>query len=112
MLQMTDIHYDQRYIENGTVYYDTHLCCHEPASNYSRIKSGKIGNLLNCDICDNTLKSFVQAVYELQENFIIWTGDNTEHDNWNNAQEEVYETTAIIKEAIDEEFGNSIPVYP
>ena len=112
MLQVTDIHYDQRYIENGTVYCDTPLCCHEPASNYSRVKAGKFGSLATCDTSNNTLKAFVQAAYELQPDFIIWTGDNTEHDNWNSTQEEVYEATSTIKEAIDEVFANSIPVYP
>ena len=112
MLQMTDIHFDQRYIENATVYCDTPLCCHEPASNYSRIKSGKFGSLMKCDTSNNTLKSFVQTAYDLQPDFIIWTGDNTEHDNWNSTQEEVYESTATIKEALYEVFGDSIPVYP
>ena len=59
MIQVTDIHYDERYVINGTIYFDTPLYCHEPASQYSRIKSGKFGSLKNCDTSDNTLKSFV-----------------------------------------------------
>ena len=112
MLHVTDIHYDQFYKENGTVYCDTPLCCHEPASNYSRIKAGKFGSFVNCDISNNTLKSFVQAAKELEPDFIIWTGDNSEHNNWNSTQEEIYEATTAIRDAIDEAFGKSIPVYP
>jgi len=112
MVQVTDIHYDQRYVENGTIYCSTPLCCHEQASKYSRIKSGKFGSLLNCDTSLNTLKSFVQAANNLNPDFIIWTGDNAEHDNWNSTQEEVYVATKAIKNEIDEVFQHRIPVYP
>ena len=80
MLQMTDIHYDPLYIENGAVYCDESLCCHEPASNYSRVKSGKFGSLINCDTSNNTLNSFAEYAKELKPDFIIWTGDNAEHN--------------------------------
>lgn len=112
MLHITDVHYDPYYVENGTVYCSTPLCCHEPASEYSRIKSGKFGSLLNCDTSLNTLKSFVQAAKDLSPDFIIWTGDNAEHDNWNSTQEEVYRATKAIKDSIDEVFQKSIKVYP
>ena len=112
MVQVTDIHYDQRYVENGTIYCSTPLCCHEPASQYSRKKSGKFGSLLNCDTSLNTLQSFVQAANNLNPDLIIWTGDNAEHDNWNSTQEEVYVATKAIKNAIDEVFQHRIPVYP
>ena len=112
MIQFTDIHYDQHYVENGTIYCDTPLCCHEPASQYSRIKSGKFGGFKNCDLNMNTLKSSIQAAYNLKPDFIIWTGDNTQHDNWNITQEEVYTATREIKDAIDEVFKKSIPIYP
>ena len=112
MIQVTDIHYDQHYVENGTIYCDTPLCCHEPASQYSRIKSGKFGGALNCDTSINTLKSFVQAAYDLNPDFLIWTGDNAQHDAWNSTQEEAYFATSTIKKEIDEVFKNSIPIYP
>jgi hypothetical protein len=112
MIQVTDIHYDQHYVENGTIYCDTPLCCHEPASQYSRIKSGKFGGSLNCDTSINTLKSFVQAAYDLNPDFLIWTGDNAQHDAWNSTQEEAYFATSTIKKEIDEVFKNSIPIYP
>ena len=112
MIQVTDIHYDQHYVENGTIYCDTPLCCHEPSSQYSRIKSGKFGGALNCDTSINTLKSFVQAAYDLNPDFLIWTGDNAQHDAWNSTQEEAYFATSTIKKEIDEVFKNSIPIYP
>ena len=113
MLQMTDIHFDPLYIENASVYCDESLCCHEPASNYSRVKSGKFGSLINCDTSKNTLESFIEAAKNLNPDFIIWTGDNAEHNNWNSSQEEVYYTTQTIKDTIDNVFGKeNITVYP
>ena len=112
MLQVNDIHFDPLYIEGGSVYCDERLCCHEPASNYSRIKSGKFGSYINCDTSLNTLTSFAQAAKGLDVDFIIWTGDNAEHNNYNSSQEEVYYTTQTIKDTIEEAFGKNITVYP
>ena len=111
MIQINDIHYDQRFIENGTVYCSTPLCCHEPASQYSRVKSGKFGSYKNCDTNMNTLRSFVEFAHDLNPDFIIWLGDNAEHDNWNSTQDEVYSATRAIKNTLDEYFGQ-IPIYP
>ena len=113
MLQVTDIHFDPLYMEGASVYCDEPLCCHEPASTYARVKSGKFGSLINCDTSNNTLVSFAQEVHKMKPDFIIWTGDNAEHNAWNISQEEVYYTTQYIKNTLDDAIGNdSIIVYP
>ena len=112
MLQITDIHFDPLYMEGASVYCDERLCCHEPASNYSRIKSGKFGSFVNCDTSNNTLTSFAEYAKDLKPDFIIWTGDNAEHNNYNSTQDEVYFTTREIKNIIDYNFGKEIIVYP
>ena len=112
MIQITDIHYDERYVINGTIYCDTPLCCREPSSQYARVTSGKYGGIKNCDTPIDTLRSFVQKAFDLNPDFIIWTGDNMAHDAWNSTQEEVYSSTQSIKDSIDEVFQHSIPVYP
>lgn len=111
MLQITDIHLDPLNIEGTSVYCDERLCCHEIASNYSRIKSGKFGSLINCDTSYNTLESFAEYAKDLKPDFIVWTGDNAEHNNYNSTQEEVYYATQEIKNIIDKAFGN-ITVFP
>ena len=110
MLQITDIHYDAFYQENATVFCSYPLCCEEKASNYSRIKSGKFG-YMNCDTSKNLLISFAEKAKELNPDFIIWTGDNAEHNNWNSSQQNVYDATTTIKNIFDEYFQN-IPVFP
>ena len=113
MLQLTDTHFDPNYRENSSIYCNERLCCHEPASNYSRIRSGKFGSYINCDTSLNTLTSFAQAAKEFEPDFIIWTGDNPEHNSaYNSSQEDVYYTTQTIKDTIEEAFGNNITVYP
>ena len=113
MLQLTDTHFDPLYRENSSVYCDAKICCHEPASNYSRIISGKFGSYINCDTSLNTLTSFAKAAKELEPDFIIWTGDNPErNDGYNSSQEDVYYTTQTIKDTIEEVLGNNVTVYP
>ena len=92
MLQLTDIHLDLEYNENSTVYCDEPLCCRTPASNYSRIKSGKYGYHAHCDGSIDTLDSFMEKAYELQPDFIIWTGDNSPHNTKNSSLELNFET--------------------
>ena len=112
MVQITDIHLDVKYIENGAVFCDEPACCRTPASNFSRIKSGKFGYLARCDTGLELLKSLMDKIYELKPDFILWTGDNSPHNSKNSSQEENYEATIIIKDMLDEKFNLSIPIYP
>ena len=112
MLQITDIHLDVQYKENSSVFCDEPVCCRTPASNYSRIKSGKFGYLGRCDANLALLDSLLDKAYELQPDFIIWTGDNSPHNSKNSTQQDNYDATIIIRDKLDEKFNNSIPVYP
>ena len=112
MLQITDIHLDTKYIENGSVFCDEPVCCRTPASKYSRIKSGKFGYVGRCDTNIDLLYSLIDKAYEIEPDFIIWTGDNSPHNSKNSSQEDNYEATIIVKNIIDEIFNFSIPVYP
>ena len=112
MLQITDIHLDTKYIENGAVFCDEPVCCRTPASKYSRIKSGKFGYVGRCDTSVDLLYSLMDKAYELEPDFIIWTGDNSPHNSKNSSQEDNYEATIIVKNIIDEIFNFSVPVYP
>ena len=112
MLQLTDIHLDLEYNENSTVYCDEPICCRTPASNYSRIKSGKYGYHSHCDGSIDTLDSFMEKAYELQPDFIIWTGDNSPHNTKNSSLELNFETNIIIRDKLDETFQGQIPIYP
>ena len=112
MIQLTDIHLDTKYIENGTVYCDEPVCCREPASTYSRKKSGKYGFLGRCDPSVELLESFMDKAYELNPDFIIWTGDNSPHNSKNASQNDNYEASIIVKNMLDEKFKNEIPIYP
>ena len=112
MIQLTDIHLDTQYIENGTVYCDEPLCCRTQASTYSRKKSGKFGYLGRCDASLALLDSFIDKAYELKPDLIIWTGDNSPHNSKNSTQQDNYDATIIVKNKLDQKFKNEIPIYP
>ena len=112
MLQLTDIHLDVKYIENGTAYCDEPVCCRTPASTYSRIKSGKFGFLGRCDASIALLDTFMEKAEELKPDFIIWTGDNSPHNSKNSTQQDNYDATTIVKDKLNEKFKNEIPIYP
>ena len=112
MLQLTDIHLDTKYIENGTVFCDEPICCRTPASNYSRIKSGKFGHIGLCDSSLDLLDSFMDMAEKLKPDFILWTGDNSPHNSNNSTQEENYKASIIVKDKLDEKFNHEIPIYP
>ena len=112
MLQVNDIHLDVGYIENGTVFCGEPVCCRTPASNYSRIKSGKFGALGRCDANLNLVDSFIEKAYELKPDFIIWAGDNSPHNLKNSSQDENYNATIIIRDKINKKFNFSVPIFP
>ena len=112
MIQLTDIHLDLSYLEGSSVFCDEPVCCREKLSNYSRITAGKFGYLGRCDANAELLNSFVEKAYELNPDFIIWTGDNSPHNSKGSTQEDNYNATNYVKTKLYEKFGNSIPIYP
>ena len=112
MLQVNDIHLDINYIANGSVFCDEPVCCRKPASNFSRIKSGKFGYVGRCDANLDLIDSFVEKAYELKPDFIIWAGDNSPHNLKNASQKDNYDATIIIRDKLDEKFNYTIPIYP
>ena len=51
---------------------------------------------------------------ELKTDFIVWTGDNSAHNIWDNTQEEITRYTVNITNTLKESLGaeSKIQVYP
>lgn len=111
MIQFTDIHLDVHYKENASVYCDEPACCRTPASQYARKKSGYYG-YLGCDSNLRLIETFADKAYELQPDIIIWTGDNSPHNNLGGSIQENYDVTVAIRDLINERFNHSVTVYP
>lgn len=84
---MTDLHFDNLYAENTNAHCKFPDCCRvtsgKPESDAS--KSGYWGTLADCDIPFRTIEGMVSYIkrnlaHELD--FIVWTGDNTNHFVW------------------------------
>ena len=43
---------------------------------------------------------------------IIWTGDNSPHNVWDNTEDEVIKSTVSISKIIDETFRDSVTIVP
>lgn len=87
-VQLTDIHYDQKYKEGTDAEYCGYsICCRdfEVKKGIPREdgpKAGKYGYPGICDTSEAMFDSFLDKVDELNPDFIIWSGDNTPHDVW------------------------------
>ena len=110
MIQITDIHYDPKYLEGADTKCKKPLCCREK-SNKDTIKSGKYGFCGNCDINDNLINSAFDSISQLNPDFIIWTGDMGPHDLWDSSQENIYNITKYLLNLYDKKLGK-IPLFP
>ena len=118
VLQVTDIHLDLKYNENGKAECYYPMCCRDTPT------SEESGNVTECgsyayegksDISKELFQSFLNHSLSQDIDFIIWTGDNGPHDIWETFQEEVLETNRVIKKMFDETLNyyekNNIPIY-
>ena len=111
MMQLTDIHFDAKYVEGASAECERVLCCRDPASNHSRITAGKFGFVGKCDANLELLRSFGEKAREIQPDFLLLTGDNGPHDMWDESQEVVYNATKTLINVIKEYLGD-ITVFP
>ncbi|CAG8555027.1 6152_t:CDS:2, partial [Dentiscutata heterogama] len=112
-LHITDIHPDPHYIANSTVRSRCHGG-HPKRKKKSQVLSGAWGSsVTKCD----TPMSLLNATFNWLENnwkdkldFIIWTGDNSRHDNDDNiprSAKEVFELNRMIASKFLETFSNT-----
>jgi len=74
--------------------------------------AGKWGDF-DCDIPKRTFESMLQYIKDnVKPDLILWTGDNTPHNVWDEKRSEVYPSTSSVTEIIKSYIGSSIPVFP
>ncbi len=106
--QITDIHYDKFYVENG----DDHKFCHQGLNSSSN--AGKYGNF-HCETNRFLLESAVREMAEINSkpDFILWTGDSSPH--WrhptNPDWEYIFKAEKLIMNMIRKYFPNT-PIVP
>jgi sphingomyelin phosphodiesterase len=117
VVHVSDIHTDLKYSVGSRGECPDPFCCrstsqmktHEIFSEEK--KAGKWGYLGKCDLPLRTLLNFIDQISnEIKPDFLIWTGDNPSHAEWDRSTaEEVINVTSIFTEKMME---SGIPVYP
>ena len=115
-LQVTDIHLDMEYEEGSVANCNLPLCCRklddDALVHLKIIRAGKYGTIGHCDSNIETVKAFAAKAKELKPDYIMFTGDNIAHSVWVVTQEEVVRATRMQIEAIQEQIGMDIPIFP
>ncbi|MCQ2820470.1 MAG: PPN1 endopolyphosphatase family protein [archaeon] len=116
ILQVADIHYDKYYLEGATVECKSTICCRTLPTEKEIKKgvplAGKYGSIGICDINKLMIDSAIQEMYELNPDFMIFTGDFCPHDIWQGSQEIIESLIVAIRDGIKEKFGRYIQIYP
>lgn len=114
VLQITDIHIDPYYKENAIVNCGQSLCCREQinsTSEYNGPLSGYWGTLAGCDLPFRTVEQMASFMAKnVQVDFVLWTGDNSQHDINKTSDENINNTlslSTLFHTALD-----NVPFYP
>ena len=65
-----------------------------------KIKAGYWGSIAKCDLPLQTFDIFLNEIKKLNLDFIIWTGDNTAHDIWQQSQSYNLNFTTLLTEKL------------
>ena len=93
------------------------MCCREETgwpTKKSDVAAGEWGSANICDLPSKTYQSMLDyIVNEVQPDLILWTGDNSAHDIYQNTQTEVIEYNQVMTQMlIDAIEGHNITVLP
>lgn len=90
-VQFSDIHIDFEYQEGAPTECNFPICCRDNGPETYPMNGDKIAGAwgdYECDIPHKTMKNMFEFVAnnqdELKTDFIIWTGDNSAHNVWDN----------------------------
>ncbi|EGR30882.1 ser thr protein phosphatase family protein, putative [Ichthyophthirius multifiliis] len=113
ILHLTDLHFDEKYKEGASANCKDPNCCREESSE-STEKAGYWGYVGNCDIPFRTIEATIEFIKKnLTEtlDFIIWTGDNTNHFIWEQSLEDNLKSTEQITQILQQKLPK-IKVFP
>lgn len=100
-MHLSDLHLDLEYTEGTLANCDGYLCCRTDVGYPTKpgdVAAGKWGGS-NCDMPMRTLQSMLSYISEeIKPDMLIWTGDNSAHNVWDNTVEEITNYTITITE--------------
>ncbi|GAB6027684.1 hypothetical protein CHUAL_001924 [Chamberlinius hualienensis] len=111
VLHLSDVHLDPDYVVGGAAACNEPLCCHEATSN-AKVRSGSWGDYRKCDTPLQTLISALKQISATQKiDYIIWTGDDTPHNIWNQTKQNSIDILQTVGTYILKYFPG-VPVFP
>ena len=111
VLQVTDIHLDPQYIANATVSCSETLCCRKPSNSTDGKVSGYWGTLGSCDLPLRTAEQMAMFISKnVEVDFVIWTGDNSQHDIDKTSNENIDNT--LLLSSLFKTHLPGVTVYP
>lgn len=101
-MHISDLHPDLFYTPGYPVDCTEPVCCRTnvTAKGNSTKKSGHWGSLGKCDLPIQTFDVFLGEVKKMNLDAIIWTGDNTPHDIWQQSQSYNLNFTIMLAQKI------------
>jgi hypothetical protein len=116
MVQIADPHLDFEYTVGGLADCSAPICCRADSGHSDDpTKLAEYWGNINCDIPHNVLKSMVEFINdEIHPDALMWTGDNSAHNIWDNSWDEIINYTNNITTTIKDAFGpnTDITVLP
>jgi len=114
VMHMTDLHIDFSYQEGSWAQCGGYQCCRADSGappNASQA-AGYWGTLATCDIPARTYDQFLKFVSNnFNLSFILWTGDNIDHEVWRQTQATQTEPTNNATQYLNQYFPNTT-IYP
>lgn len=101
-MHISDLHPDLFYTEGSPVDCTEPVCCRNNVTSKpnSTRKAGYWGSIGSCDLPIQTFDVFLDEVRRINPDAIIWTGDNTPHDIWQQTQSYNLNFTIMLSEKI------------
>jgi sphingomyelin phosphodiesterase len=117
VVHVSDIHTDMNYSVGSRGECPDPFCCRINSKSIANEnfkdenRAGKWGYVGKCDLPLRTLLNFIDQVSNVfKPDFLIWTGDNPSHAEWDKSTaDEILQVTTIFTEKFKE---SGIPVYP
>ncbi len=110
-MHISDLHYDPDYLVGSEAQCSEPLCCRYNTPNITHPAS--VWGDYRCDIPKKMFQAYLQQISSLSPppDVVIWTGDNTPHDIWEESIEQqldrIFRITAMVQQAFPR-----TPVFP
>jgi len=110
LIQFTDVHLDLEYKVGSNSICNNMLCCRYQdgfsKSDDPKQSAGPYGTLALCDVPPSVLYKMADKINELAPDTIIWGGDVTPHDLWNQSADHALRYSDFLTNFMKESFDS------